>query len=159
MTPTLSRLWRPLFGLVALASLRISAQVTELPQTVALINQERANNKLYAAFVQARPAVYSDDKALPSLPASVLNVMQNGRTSNRHLLTSAESAVEQAAIPFDFVPGIDTLGGLEQRMIRQAMKRARNVRTEAAKLLGISRYQLLRRMEKYGIHGRETDED
>lgn len=75
----------------------------ELPQTVALINQERANNKLYAAFVQARPAVYSDDKALPSLPASVLNVMQNGRTSNRHLLTSAESAVEQAAIPFDFI--------------------------------------------------------
>jgi hypothetical protein len=75
----------------------------ELPQTVALINQERANNKLYAAFVEARPAVYSDDKALPSLPASVLNVMQNGRTSNRHLLTSAESAVEQAAIPFDFI--------------------------------------------------------
>ncbi len=75
----------------------------ELPQTVALINQERANNKLYAAFVEARPAVYSDDKALPSLPASVLNVMQNGRTSNRHLLTSAESAIEQAAIPFDFI--------------------------------------------------------
>lgn len=75
----------------------------ELPQTVALINQERANNKLYAAFVEARPAVYSDDKALPSLPASVLNVMRNGRTSNRHLLTSAESAIEQAAIPFDFI--------------------------------------------------------
>jgi hypothetical protein len=75
----------------------------ELPQTVALINQERANNKLYAAFVEARPAVYSDDKVLPSLPASVLNVMQNGRTSNRHLLTSSESAIEQAAIPFDFI--------------------------------------------------------
>lgn len=75
----------------------------ELPQTVALINQERANNKLYASFIEARPAVYSDDKALPSLPASVLNVMQNGRTSNRHLLTSSESAIEQAAIPFDFI--------------------------------------------------------
>jgi hypothetical protein len=75
----------------------------ELPQAVSLINQERANNKLYASFVEARPAVYSDDKTLPSLPASVLNVMQNGRTSNRHLLTSAESAIEQAAIPFDFI--------------------------------------------------------
>jgi len=52
---------------------------------------------------------------------------------------------------FDFVPGVDTLETLEQRMIRQAMQRAGNVRTEAAKLLGISRYQLLRRMEKYGI--------
>jgi DNA-binding NtrC family response regulator len=36
-------------------------------------------------------------------------------------------------------------------MIRQAMNRARNVRTEAAKLLGISRYQLLRRMQKFGM--------
>ncbi len=75
----------------------------ELPQTVALLNQERANNKLYASFLQARPAVYAGDKALPSLPASVLNVMQNGRTSNRGLLTSAESAIEQTAIPFGFI--------------------------------------------------------
>jgi DNA-binding NtrC family response regulator len=36
-------------------------------------------------------------------------------------------------------------------MIRQAMTRARNVRTEAARLLGISRYQLLRRMQKFGM--------
>ena len=33
-------------------------------------------------------------------------------------------------------------------MIRQAMSRTGNVRTRAARLLGISRYQLLRRMRK-----------
>jgi transcriptional regulator with GAF, ATPase, and Fis domain len=36
-------------------------------------------------------------------------------------------------------------------MIKQAMRRAGNVKAEAARLLGISRYQLLRRMDKYQI--------
>jgi len=60
-------------------------------------------------------------------------------------------AGDGAGIPFDFVPGIDTLESLEKRMIRQALKRAGNVKAEAARLLGISRYQLLRRMDKYAI--------
>jgi len=40
---------------------------------------------------------------MPSLPASVLNVMQAGRTSNRPMVTSAESASEQGSVPFDYV--------------------------------------------------------
>ncbi|MCX6622666.1 MAG: hypothetical protein NTY38_16670 [Acidobacteria bacterium] len=75
----------------------------DLPETVSLINQERSNNKLYVSLVQARPTVYYDDKTLPSLPASVLNVMQTGRSSSRGFLTSPESAVEQLSIPFDQV--------------------------------------------------------
>jgi hypothetical protein len=75
----------------------------DIPQTVSLINQERTNNKLYVSLVEARPTIYSDDKTLPSLPASVLNVMQTGRTANRSMMSSAESAVEQMAIPFDLV--------------------------------------------------------
>jgi len=53
--------------------------------------------------------------------------------------------------PLDVVAGVDSLVDVEVRMIRQAMSRARNVRTEAAKLLGISRFQLLRRMRKFGM--------
>ena len=49
------------------------------------------------------------------------------------------------------VPGVDSLVDVEVRMIHQAMSRAGNVRTEAARLLGISRYQLLRRMQKFGL--------
>jgi DNA-binding NtrC family response regulator len=56
-----------------------------------------------------------------------------------------------AAVETRFVPGVDTLGALERRMIQQAMQQAHNVRSVAARMLGISRYQLLRRMEKYGI--------
>jgi DNA-binding NtrC family response regulator len=53
--------------------------------------------------------------------------------------------------PVEVVPGVDSLVDVEVRMIRQAMRRAGSVRTEAAKLLGISRYQLLRRMRKFGM--------
>ena len=75
----------------------------DLPQTVSLINQERSNNKLYVSLLESSPTAYYDDKTLPSLPASVLNVMQTGRASSRPVITSAESATQQAAIPFDYV--------------------------------------------------------
>jgi hypothetical protein len=75
----------------------------DLPQTVSLLNQERSNNKLYVSLLQRSPTAYYDDKILPSLPASVLNVMQAGRASNRSLVTSAESVSEQTAVPFDYV--------------------------------------------------------
>lgn len=75
----------------------------DLPQTVSLINQERSNNKLYISLLEASPTAYLDDKTLPSLPASVLNVMQAGRASNRSLITSSESASEQMSLPFDYV--------------------------------------------------------
>jgi hypothetical protein len=75
----------------------------DLPQTVSLLNQERTNNKLYVSLVDATTTAYYDDKTLPSLPSSVLNVMQAGRASNRSLFTSPETASEQMALPFDYV--------------------------------------------------------
>jgi hypothetical protein len=82
---------------------RMANRFIDLPQTVSLINQERSNNKLYVSLVQPRPTVYYDDKTLSNLPASVLNVMQTGRTSSRPLTSSPESAIEQMALPFDQV--------------------------------------------------------
>ena len=74
-----------------------------LPETVSLINQERGNNQLYVSLVENRPTYYSDDKTLPALPASVLNVFQTERTASRALLGSGESAIEQLSIPFEQV--------------------------------------------------------
>ncbi len=73
----------------------------DLPQTVSLINQERTNNRLYVSLVQAKPTVFYEDKTLPNLPASVANVMQNGRSSTRNVFTVPETAEQQAEIPFD----------------------------------------------------------
>ncbi len=75
----------------------------DLQQTVALINQERSNNKLYVSLLRSSPTVYYDDKTMPNLPDSVLNVMRNGRAASRPFVTSRETAVEQLAIPFDYV--------------------------------------------------------
>ncbi len=75
----------------------------DLPQAVSLLNQERTNHKLYVSLAQARPTLYYDDLTLPSLPASVANVMQTGRTGSRAFVTAAESVEEQTAIPFDLL--------------------------------------------------------
>ena len=75
----------------------------DVANTVSLINQERTNNKLYVSLVKTSPTAYYDDKTLPSLPSSVLNVMQSGLAANRSLITSPETASEQMALPFDSV--------------------------------------------------------
>ena len=77
----------------------------DIPQTISLINQERSNDRMYVSLVEQRPTVYYEDKSLPSLPASVMNVMQTGRSANRHFFSSPESAVEQSSVPFDLMVG------------------------------------------------------
>ncbi|HYL34987.1 MAG TPA: hypothetical protein VEV17_03620 [Bryobacteraceae bacterium] len=81
----------------------LSERFMDIPQTVSLINQERSNNKLYISLVEPRPTVFYEDKTLPSLPASIMNVMQTGRTASRRFVSSAESAVEQGSVPFDLM--------------------------------------------------------
>jgi hypothetical protein len=74
-----------------------------IPQMVSLIEQERSNTKLYVSLIEPRPTVFTEDKALPSLPGSVLNVMQTGRTGNRILPSIAETAQEQTDLELDQV--------------------------------------------------------
>jgi hypothetical protein len=75
----------------------------DIPSTVSLLNQERDNNRLYISLVQSRPTFYSDDKTLPNLPSSVVNVMQMERNSSRSLVGTPESTQVQESIPFDQV--------------------------------------------------------
>jgi DNA-binding NtrC family response regulator len=80
---------------------------------------------------------------------------ESPRIELRHLPQRVLSLGRKGSLPptqpIEVVPGVDSLVDVEARMIRQAMSRAGNVRTEAAKLLGISRFQLLRRMRKFGM--------
>lgn len=78
-------------------------RIEDVPQTVAMLNEERSNNRLYVSLIESQPTVYSDEKVLPSLPASVLNVMQSGRATNHQFVSSPESAHEQTSVPFDVV--------------------------------------------------------
>ena len=74
-----------------------------IPQTVSLIAQERSNTKLYISLIEPKPTVFTEDKALPGLPGSVLNVMQTGRTGNHMLPSIAETAQEQTDLDLDQV--------------------------------------------------------
>jgi hypothetical protein len=78
-------------------------RIEDIPQTVAMLNDVRSNNRLYVSLIESQPTVYSDEKVLPSLPASVLNVMQSGRATNHQFVSSPESAHEQTSVPFDVV--------------------------------------------------------
>ncbi|MGE5486986.1 MAG: hypothetical protein ACM3ZB_04100 [bacterium] len=75
----------------------------DLPEVISLLNKERSNDKLYVSLVRRSPTIYYEDKTLPGLPASVLNVIQTGRSGRRPFATVGESAIEQTAIPFDYV--------------------------------------------------------
>jgi hypothetical protein len=78
-------------------------RIEDIPQTVAMLNEERTNNRMYVSLIESQPTVYSDEKVLPSLPASVLNVMQSGRATNHQFVSSPESAHEQSSVTFDDV--------------------------------------------------------
>src|ERR1700722_1718052 len=75
----------------------------DLPETVSLINQERTNNRLYVSLVEASPTAYVEEKPLPSLPSSVMTVIQSGRAPTHAMLTSPDTATEQTSLPFDYV--------------------------------------------------------
>ncbi len=78
-------------------------RIEDIPQTVAMLNDELANNRLYVSLIESQPTVYSDEKVLPSLPASILNVMQSGRAVNHQFVSVPESAHEQLSVPLDTV--------------------------------------------------------
>ncbi len=78
----------------------------------------------------------------------------SGRIEASHLperLHRSANGATRSGIPIDFIPGVDTLATVEIKMIRHALDQAGGSRTEAARLLGISRFQLLRRLEKHGL--------
>ncbi len=82
----------------------------DLNGALSLLNQERRNTQLFVSLMQTKPTVYYDDKTLPSLPQSVLNVMQAGRAANRMVSSYPETMVSQASIEFDqVVSGSHTL--------------------------------------------------
>jgi DNA-binding NtrC family response regulator len=54
-------------------------------------------------------------------------------------------------LTIEFRPGVDTLDDCEKRLITEALKMAGGKKAKAADILGISRFALLRRVEKFGL--------
>lgn len=64
-----------------------------------------------------------------------------------------EKPAAAAAGPVELPTEGVVLEELEKDLVRQALRRTGKNETKAAKLLGVSRHELLYRMEKYGLHG------
>jgi len=78
-----------------------NSRFMDVPETVSLLNQERSNNRLYVSLVEPRATYFTDDKTLPSLPASMLNLLEGDHAASRSLAGTPETAEEQLSVPFD----------------------------------------------------------
>jgi hypothetical protein len=75
----------------------------DLASTIALLNKEHANNRLYVSLLENDPEARVADKVMPTLPISVMNVM-DGMRGNQEMIVSGESSVDETATPpLDYV--------------------------------------------------------
>ena len=75
----------------------------DLASTIALLNKEHSNNRAYVSLLEADPEARVADKVMPTLPISIMNVM-DGMRGNQEMVVSAESSVDETATaPLDYV--------------------------------------------------------
>jgi hypothetical protein len=67
-----------------------------LAPTIALLNKERANDRVYVSLFENDPEAMVADKIMPTLPLSVMNVMENMR-GNQDMVVLGESSVNEAS--------------------------------------------------------------
>jgi SpoIVB peptidase S55 len=74
----------------------------DLASTIAALNKEHSNNRLYVSFLKADPEATVADKVMPALPLSVMNVME-GMRGTQEMLVLGESSVNEASTALDYV--------------------------------------------------------
>src|SRR6266699_1452488 len=71
---------------------------TGLDQLIALLNRERRNDRLYVGLFVPAPTLLWDDKELPNIPLSQINVV-DGRPTPGSVQVLRESLASEASIP------------------------------------------------------------
>jgi hypothetical protein len=75
----------------------------DLASTIAYLNKEHVNNRVYVSLLEADPEAMIADKVMPSLPLSIMNVME-GMRGTQDMVVSNESSVNEASTPaLDYV--------------------------------------------------------
>ena len=85
--------------------LRLSGPMSrhlDLGSTIAMLNKEHTNSEVYVSLLEADPQAMVEDKVMPTLPLSVMNVM-DGLRGSQDMVVVGESAVDEAATPVDYV--------------------------------------------------------
>ena len=79
-----------------------SALRLDLGSTIALLNKQHANNQLYVSMLEPHPQAIIEDKVMPAMPASIMNVM-DGMRGTQDMTVTGESSVSEASVPLDYV--------------------------------------------------------
>src|SRR6266851_5860581 len=75
----------------------------DLASTIAVLNQQHVNNRVYVSVLDEDPEAMVADKVMPALPLSVMNVM-DGMQGTQEMVVRGESSVSETATPpLDFV--------------------------------------------------------
>jgi hypothetical protein len=75
----------------------------DLASTIAMLNKEHSNNRVYVSMLEGNPEARVADKVMPTLPISIMNVM-DGMRGNQEMVVSGESNVDETATaPLDYV--------------------------------------------------------
>ena len=73
-----------------------------LGSTIALLNKEHSNSQVYVSLLEPNPQAMVSDNVMPTLPLSVINVM-DGMRSTQEMVVVGESATSEASVPVDYV--------------------------------------------------------
>jgi hypothetical protein len=75
----------------------------DLASTIAVLNKQHVNNRVYVSLLEADPEAMVADKVMPTLPFSIMNVMDSMR-GTQEMTVQGESSVNEAATgPLDYV--------------------------------------------------------
>jgi hypothetical protein len=75
----------------------------DLASTVAWLNKQHASNRVYVSLLEADPEAMVADKVMPTLPFSIMNVMEGMRGTQDMIVLGESSVSEAATAPLDYV--------------------------------------------------------
>jgi hypothetical protein len=73
----------------------------DLNSTIELLNKEHVNDHLYVSLLEANPQATVEDKVMPAVPLSVMNVME-GMRATQEMVVYSESAVNESSTPVGY---------------------------------------------------------
>jgi hypothetical protein len=80
----------------------VVSQNLNLNSTIELLNHEHRNDQLYVALLDGNPQATVQDKIMPAMPLSIINIMEGMRAS-QEMVVFGESAVSESATPVGYV--------------------------------------------------------
>ena len=80
----------------------VVSQKLDLNSTIEMLNKEHLNDHLYVSLLEPNPQATVEDKVMPAVPLSVMNVME-GMRATQEMVVFGESAVNESSTPVGYV--------------------------------------------------------